>query len=185
MTATALAPPLALLRALELRLRAVLLGALGLRCRLTTACDGGVAWHVDTHVDRRGRRTIGTRRRARGRGGRRVGGRLVGVVDRSTGVGRIEPADRRVVEPRVRIGRGAGAGIRASRGARAWVRSGDTVGTRVVDVPAEADLVQAFGRWVVELRVPVGVHRGGRVVDSGVSDGAGGWGRGARAGGPA
>src|SRR3954447_14488501 len=151
MAVTALAPPLARLRALERRPRAVLLGALGLRCRLATACDGGAARHVDTYVDRRGRsagrarrerrrapggrrrRTIGIRRRTGGRGRRQVGGRLVGVVDRSTEVGRVEPADRRVVRPRVSIGRGAGAGIRASRGARAWVRSGDTVGTRVVD----------------------------------------------------
>src|SRR3954462_6310830 len=94
---------------------------------------------------------MAARRRVRGRGRRRVGGgRLVGVVDRSTEVGVVEPADRRVVEPRVRIGGGAGAGIRASRGARARVRGGDTGATRVVDGRADAALVQAFDRWVVE-----------------------------------
>src|SRR4051812_17843479 len=110
---------------------------------------------------------MAARRRVRGRGRRRVGGgRVVGVVDLSTEVGVVEPADRRVVEPRVRIGGRAGAGIRAGRRARAWVRSGDAGGTRVV--PDVAALVQASGRCV---------------VDSGVSGGAGGWDKGLRAGG--
>src|SRR4051794_12697595 len=184
----ALAPPLALLRALVLGLGAVLLlGALGLRCRLATAWDGGVARRVDDDVDRSGRSARRERRRGprgrrrgiRGRGRRRVGGGLVGVVDRFTEVGVVEPADRRVVEARARIG--GGAGIRARRGARAWVRGGDSGGGRVVDGPAEAALVQASGRCVVETGVRV--RRGGCVVDCGASGGAGGGGRGIRAGG--
>src|SRR4029079_2911946 len=52
---TALARPRALFRALALCLRAVLLlGALGVRCRLATASDGGAVRHVHDHLDRWG-----------------------------------------------------------------------------------------------------------------------------------